>query len=357
MGRIILAVCLLVSLNCFAGDYVRVTGNGSSMGQAKQDAFRKAIQIKVGVVVLSQQSSNGEKLDLDKIDVYSAGYIKDYMIVGGKKSGGGNDGIRNESCDSESQCSFQSLKPTFNGSYTVTMDVLVDSSKLVNQTLNTGKTEAFVNGQKLSDTIESYRDMKDKGNRIVADVLQTYPVNAFVIKTENYTVGIDSNQVATLQLPYVIRWNYDYIQAFNEAMSLVQDSKLGLLEKGPANVFIMAKDPKDLVLGKNNHYKFSDVTLIKSIERGMIRGNELRMEVILRDGNNSQLYRGCFLPVSFTGASEPLYGFAADTNSIVIFGNAVEKRTISIPFPKQHEHLLKKLNSINVNVIAEKNCN
>lgn len=357
MGKIILAVCLFLSCNCFASNYIRVTGSGSSLGQAKQDAFRKAIQFKVGLVVLSQQSSNGEKLDLNKIDVYSAGYIKDYMIVGGTRKTSEDSSTQGSNCDADSQCSFQSMRPSYDSWHTITMDVLVDSSKLVNQTLNTGKTEAFVNGQKLGDTIDSYHDMKEKGNKIVADVLQTYPVNAFIIKTENYVVSVDSNQIVTLQIPYHIKWNYDYIQAFNEAMSLVQDSKLGMLEKAPANVFVMAKDPKDFVLGKNNHYKFSDITLVKSIEQKMTRLNELRIEVVLRDGNNSQLYRGCFLPVTLTGVNEPFYGFAPDTNSVVIFGNAFEKRTISIPFPKQHEHLLKKLNSMNVNIASAKNCN
>ncbi len=58
----IVAFFLFVS-NANANNYIRVTGEGATLEQAKENAFIEAIQIRVGMVVLSERESNLRKLE------------------------------------------------------------------------------------------------------------------------------------------------------------------------------------------------------------------------------------------------------------------------------------------------------
>ena len=65
---------LLVSLACFfcvsvsaANDYIRVTGEAATIEQAKENAFREAVQIRAGTIVLSGRESNLTSLVKDNM--------------------------------------------------------------------------------------------------------------------------------------------------------------------------------------------------------------------------------------------------------------------------------------------------
>ena len=107
-------------------------------------------------------------------------------------------------------------------------------------------------------------DQKQKGDKMLDMVLSTYPQNAFVISQTPYSLTVDSNRNATFNIPYTLKWNYDFITAMNEGMSLVQDKLdlIGMLNPATSNVTIMAKDPKDFLFGRKKLYKFNDKILL-----------------------------------------------------------------------------------------------
>jgi hypothetical protein len=319
--------CLFASIKCFANDYIRVTAEGTSIVEAKNNAFKQAIQTRVGLVVVSELESNINNLTRDNISLYSAGYINDYKIV--------------------SIISGSTVR--------ITMDVLVAPSKLIDQTLNRGKVEDYIDGTKLSDKINSYRTQKSNANGIISAVLRTYPQNAYTIKTKSYSIVVDKNQNAVLEVPYKLNWNYDYIVAFNEALKITQDNKFNFLQKAPANVTVMAKDPKDYVLGNRNHYQFNDIPMIDDIKSSMTGNREVRIKMVLRDRNNDALYSSCWIPDSVTGRKASFYGLG-DPSNLIIYGNESEENVLRAPIDPKYEWILQKIITIEVSVVPHSNC-
>ena len=72
---------LLVNNANAAEKYIRVVGEGNTIEQAKENAFRTAVQQRAGAVVLSERQSNLGNLSKDNISVFSAGYVDDFKII------------------------------------------------------------------------------------------------------------------------------------------------------------------------------------------------------------------------------------------------------------------------------------
>ena len=185
--------------------------------------------------------------------------------------------------------------------------------------------------------------------------MQSYPQNAFTIKTQPFSVVVDKYQNTILQIPYKLVWNYDYIEAFNEAMQITQDNKFGLFERAPANVTVMAKNPKDYVIGKHNHYEFNDIPMIEKVKSSMAGEREVRIKLTLRDGNNSKLYSSCWIPNSLTGKKNNFY-YIGEPNNIVVYGNESEENTLHATIDRQHEWILQKTITIDVSVVPNSSC-
>jgi uncharacterized protein YaiI (UPF0178 family) len=150
-----LVACLLfVSSAVAENNYIRVVGTAPTLEQAKELAFREAIQIRVGTIVLSERESSFENTLKDNVSVYSAGYVDDFKII--------------------------SIVPK-NSNVVVTMDVLVADSKLLNQRLSQGKDKKSFDGEKVATNINSYLSQKQKGDEMLKVVMGTYPKNAFLI--------------------------------------------------------------------------------------------------------------------------------------------------------------------------------
>ena len=329
MLRLLLMVaCLVASINCFAGSYVRVTGEGSTLIEAKNNAFRQAIQSKIGLVLLSEQESSINNLDTNDISIFSAGYVDDYKIISSNVT---------------------------NTSVKITMDVLVAPSKLIDQTLNRGKVDEYIDGYKISDKLSSYRNQKSDGNKVLTSVLNTYPQNAYTVTTRPYRVLVDGNQTAVLEVPYKLIWNYDYISALSEALKINQDNNFKFLQKAPANVVIMSKNPKDYVLGVRNQYQFNDFSLVNRVKLFMTNDREVRIKLVLRSGDNTILYNSCWIPNSVIGRKSGFYS-TGEPNDVLIFGNETEENTLRASIDKEHEWILQKTVSMQVSVVPHSKC-
>jgi len=323
----IVAFFLFVS-TANANNYIRVTGEGATLEQAKENAFTEAIQIRVGMVVLSERESNLRKLEKDIVSVYSAGYVDDYKII-------------------DISHTPRTVK--------LTVDVLVADSKLFNQTLSTGKTKDSIDGESAGARYQTYLNQKNKGDRILSRVLNTYPQNAFIVNQKPYRLSVDSFRNAVLEIPYQLKWNYDYIVALNEAMSLLEDSKFNFLQKAPSNIVIMAKNPKDLLIGEKNHYKFNDIPLLNNIKDSMTGDKEVRIMLTIADISNKILYKNCWIPYSLSGRKSSFYSIGIP-ESLTIYGNEKEENVLRIEIPPSHDYVIHRAKNVEVSVVPHNKC-
>ena len=326
-----LVACFLFAGNSIADNkYIRVSGEGSTIEQAKENAFRTAVQQRAGAIVLSERQSNGDKLSKDNISLFSAGYVDDFKIVDISQNG---------------------------SNVKITLDVLVSESKLLNQVLSSGQTKQGINGERASAAVNTFVDSKVKGDRMLDVVLNTYPRNAFIVDQKPFTVSVDIYRNAVISVPYTLKWNYDYITAMNEAMSLIED-KVGLngfLNLAPSNVIIMAKNPKDLLFGTRNFYKFNDTLALDRIKDSMLGGNEVRIMLEISDTSGTTLYQTCYVPDSVNGRKKSFYEIG-QPRVLTIYGNETESGTLRATIDPGHNYVIQRASKIEVSVVAENKC-
>jgi hypothetical protein len=321
MRLLLIAACLFIT-NAFANGYIRVVGTGPTLELAKENAFREAIMIRVGTVVVSERESTITDLKRDNISVYSAGYVNDYKII----SVVNNGSVVN-----------------------VTVNVLVADSKLVNQRLNSGKTTNTINGENAAVSYKTFIDQKIKADRLIKTVLSSYPSSAYIVEQSPYQIGVDSFRNAVLSVHYKLKWNYDYIIAFNELMSLVEDGKYGMFERAPSNVIVMGKNPKDYVLGEKKHYKFTDVVLLDNLKNSMTYGREAKLKLSISDNSLNNVVSQCFnINNTYFSVGEP--------RNLVIYGNTKEEGVLQLRIPIEYNSILQRASNIQVSVVPFNQC-
>jgi hypothetical protein len=332
MLKLLCLVACFLFVNVVSADtkYIRVVGEGTTIEQAKENAFRTAVQQRAGAIVLSNRQATDGILNKDIISVFSAGYIDDFKIIDINQNG---------------------------STVRITLEVLVADSKLLNQVLSTGQTNQDINGERAGTALSTFLDQKQKGDKMLDVVLSTYPQNAFIVEQKPYILSVDSNRNAVFTIPYSLKWYYNYIVSMNEAMELIKD-KVDLytcINLAPSNVVILAKDPKDWLIGKRNVYKFNDIPMLDKIKNSMRGENETRILLEITDNSGKLLYHTCFVPDSINGKKPSFYGIG-ETRVLTIFGNQFETGTLIATIDPAHNYVVQRASKIEVSVVPDKKC-
>jgi hypothetical protein len=325
MTRLLFVVALLFSSNVFAKDYIRVVGEGSTLEIAKEQAFREAVQIRAGIIVLSERESTLKRIERDDINVYSAGYVRDYKIA--------NVNV-------------------VAGRHIVTMDVLILDSKLFDQILSSGKSNNELNGAQAGASYQTFINQRNKGDTILRRVMSTYPQHAFIVSQGAMSISTDQYRNTSLKIPYQINWNYDYIVAFSEAMQMFDDNRFGRFTPAPSNVVIMGKNPKDFLLGSSTQYRFNDIIMLDRIKDAITGSREVRLMFSLKDYENKIVLKTCIVPLLVNGGTN-FYGIG-DPKYFVLHGNAIEKGTFQLNI--KDRTLIERARSVELSAVAESNC-
>ena len=321
-----LVACLLFVGSAVAGNnYIRVVSTAPTLEQAKELAFREAIQIRVGTIVLSERESSFENTLKDNVSVYSAGYVDDYKVI--------------------------SIVPK-NSTVEVTVDVLVADSKLMNQKLSQGKDKKSFDGEKVVTTLNSFLQQKQKGDQLLQTVMGSYPKNAFVINQQPYVLSLDSYRNTILKIPYTIQWNNDFIVALREAMGLLEDNTYKPGAMAPANIIITDKNNSQ---GDKNWFKFNDMPTLQNVKTELTGRKELRILMDFIDGNGRSLYKQCYAPESIANR-KPVFYNMNDRRGIFIFGNGVESGLLQLQIPPAYNPVIQKTSKIELSVVSASGC-
>lgn len=317
---------VLISLVCniaFASP-IRVEGVGNTLQQAKDNAFKTAVELQVGFVLVNELESSDNKLIRNDIINYSAGYVDNYKIINAN---------------------------TFDNKVVVIVDVWVSSSKIADRILGTGTNPKLFDNDKHSTRYDTYINSKQKGDRLLNNVLNDYPRKAFVVTQNQHKFGVDIQRNPFIEIGFQFKWNYNYILSFNESLSLLQDGSNGLLKPSISNIVVMAKDPNDYVFGQKNHYKFNDINTFEAIKQRM-NENIPRIQLTIYNQNNTVFYKQCYIPESFTGSKPGLYSMG---NTLIVYGNQTENNIIRLHLTHMGESL-KLIERLELNVVGHESC-
>lgn len=325
MLRYLLCVWLAFASCANAGQdsYLTVTGSGDTFEQAKQNAFRKAIEFKLGVLVVSDLDVKNRKVDKDDIYMYSAGYVSDYRVLSQEKS----------------------------SNVTVLLEVQVSESKLKNRILSEGKSGTEFAGDKHNAQLSTYLQEQQQGDKLLSKVLNDFPTKSFKIVSLPYTIKVDYQRKPVLNIPYELSWNFEYIKSLRETLDAIRDCEPTWNKRCATYITIMAKDPKDLLIGKKTEHTFNDFSRYDQVHNRFVEAQP-RIVVRLYDSQNRYMYGSCYLPMFVWGGGESFYA-TGDSHRGNIYGNTVERGNIAMNIPLT---IIDKISRIEFSVESKDIC-
>lgn len=323
MGKLLVVAYLFLSQIVFANT-ITVTGVGKTFEEAKQQAFKKAIEFHIGANVLSDIETRNYARVKDEIYVYSAGYVDDYKII---------------------------KQENYNQSISLTMEVTVSESKIQNRIISIGRSNKDFNNQRHTAQLSTYLQERIDGDNLLLKHLKDYPHRALKIEQHKYRIVIDERRNASLIIPYEIRWNYDYIKTLREILSVIQDKDNGLFKNNTSAVVIMVKDPQNFLFGKRTVHVFDDLQKVNLIHNQLQGESQARIVVRLKDMHKNDLYAVCYSPLFISGHVS-LYN-VGEQRIKQIYGNNIEKGEIKLPI---NFTILEKTETIELSIDADFNC-
>ena len=298
---------------------IRSTGIGVSLDDAKLQAFKQAIENRIGVLVLSDREIQNYRLLKDEILTYSAGYIDDYNIVKQEKIG---------------------------AKWVVVADVWVSSSKLTGRIISTANSDGRINGKKASDSFSSFVRQKEQADRLSEKVLMAFPSNALMPKFSRSEIKFDANRNAKLLIYFQTNWNKSYLDSVRELLSLIQDGGDG----GQARyVQVLYQQEESDWFPSRDRFKVSDVQLH---HRFATQFSNDRIAIRLRlKGGVKTVHEDCWgVPDSYV-RHDPW-------GNISILGQVRYESviTLTIPYRSDAQRVLEASNNVELRYVDSSQC-
>jgi len=313
---------------------IRVHGEGATEEQAKQNAFRTAIELSVGSVVVSDRKTVNGNLNKDEILNYASGYVTDHRVIN---------------------------TVPLSGKTLVIVDVWVNKSKLADRILGAStKTEDFDGGKQVSQ-LNSLLDAKARSDQLLNQVMSDFPNKAFTVSSSETSINVDRNRSPWLFIKYSMAWNYNYLMAVNEAMSILAPSKNSVIsptmdrmagQTPTGYVTIMAKNPKDYIFGNQWSYQMSDNSSVRLLQDILI-DREPYIMVTIRNAGEYNVWRICMEPQWARGKA-----FYSARENIAFYGNTVETGYLKFDINQTPGLIdrLREANTVELEIVSKYEC-
>lgn len=173
--------------------YVQVQAHGRDEADARDQAFRLAVNQAVGSLLLSHSEVRDGDVRRHDIINYSSGYIQDFKI----------------------------LDRSYGSGVTIKADVWVSRSSIADRLLSESRSAGVIEGGRISEQIRSFQKERQGADSVVDSVLADYPARAYNVIVGKTSVVIDANRRPILQVPFRLSWNEKFVDAFSEAIKTV----------------------------------------------------------------------------------------------------------------------------------------
>ena len=325
--KYLIMMLVLFCANIYANTYIRVVGQGKTFDEAKNDAFKQAVQQRAGMVLLSDREAKNHDLVKREIAIYSSGYVDNFRLISQR---------------------------VVNNTFEVVMDVLVSDSRISRRLFSNNTSIQQFENARHSEQINSMLTERHTGDKLLKQVLSDYPLRAYDIKQLPYQLKFDSYRNLQLFVPYEIRWNVNFLNAIQELFSYVQEGKGQLHTVAPGNIFLVTNQG---YIESRQQFQFFDLIRLNAIRNHLSNENEVRLRLVIRDSNGNVIGSKCYYPNFVVGKSKPFYSLG-QPNTVTFWQSEVENNhvQINLKYSGDLAKLAFFINEIDLSISSDKEC-
>lgn len=238
-------MALLASSITIASQQVTVTGTGSDLDSARQDALRQATMRSCSTAVVNDREFRNRELTRNNLTAYTGCLVRDYTIV-------------NQQQDIDG--------------YAVTVNATISHSDLPARILNNYPNSYFIDLVSYKDTLSQVRKRYQNGKTLIDEVFYDFPNQAFAVQQTPYKISYEGNS-SYINVTYRVVWNQKYIAALEELLDLLKDKPYSIWNNNGT------------VLKINKGYVFNDAIFPNHIARYLAMPPVTRMRILDNAGN------------------------------------------------------------------------
>ena len=238
--------------------YIEVAGHGNTVEQARNNGFRLAAESALGSIISSETEVENGRIKRDEIISYAAGFVERFEIM--------------ETTTTPSGAS-------------VRMKVWIRRSALADRLLNRSEKVGEVPGASASIQLQTINHERATGDRLLQTVLNDFPRRAFDIDLKNTDI-VRNNRQATLEVPFTIQWNQDYLKSLWTALE-------STATKGSNPTAVVGVNSGGLFKGYGGQAKYDDTNKYELLVNQMVMSGPSVL-VTVRNDNRKILYSACF---------------------------------------------------------------
>lgn len=177
--------------------YVQVEATADSVVNARTEAFRLAVEMAIGTLVVSETEVKDSQLVRAEILKYSSGYIDNFKVLSESKVG---NQIR------------------------LVVDVWVGESKIADRILNKSVAIGAIDGERVSVQQRSLKQVKQDAIKLIELVARDFPENAFDVSLGKTVTQVNASEIS-VDVPVTIKWSPKYLSALLEVIERTKDGE------------------------------------------------------------------------------------------------------------------------------------
>lgn len=242
--------------------YIRVQSKGATETEARNEAFRLAIDQAVGSLLVSETKIINDDVSRELIN-YSSGYIHDFEYVNIYRGA---------------------------GEIVLQVDVWVQKSKIAERISLKNQTQGELEGGRMAESFRSLQQQYVAGDQLLQFILNDFPERAINIQITNIEY-INEQRVPVLKVNFDVWWKLEYIQSLEEVLQTVAEKRrtsrdgngLGITIKGPYHC--------DGYFCDDRHYA-TDQARQDLVWQGL-EGKKTQVLISILDVHNQTVYKTC----------------------------------------------------------------
>ena len=244
--------------------YIRVRAQGRDEQDAREQAFRLAVNQAIGTLVITETELSGNRITRDDIIAHSSGMVHDFDIVSSQWRGNRQE---------------------------IEIDIWVARSQIADRVLSKSRDAGRVEGGRIAQQIESWHTTRLTGDSVIETVLNDFPARSFDVSVENTQVTVDDQRRTNLVIPVTVSWNTVYLNSLREAAERIShqpDCNGWFMRSSP-----LCRSKTKILIGAAGGY-FDDQ---KVGEIGMreMWNDPPRLLLTLKNTQNHMVYRDCWI--------------------------------------------------------------